>query len=210
MVVLGDTLPNFDAETTQGPIKFHDFVDNSWVILFSHPSDFTPVCTSELGLACKYQDEFKKRGVKLIALSCNSLDSHKGWVKDIEGSMSSGRKLEFPIIADPDRKIAKDFGMLDPDEKDDQGRSFAARAVFIVGPDKTLKLSLLYIIRVVDSLQLADKYPLATPANWKQGEEVMISPKVSEEEAHKLFPDYRTISVQSGKLYIRKTKVPEE
>lgn len=220
MVNLGDKVPEFSAETTKGPLpSFRDFCRGKWTMLFSHPSDFTPVCTSELGAAAKLQGEFARRGVQLAALSCNSLDSHKQWVKDIEGSMSEGQHIEYPIIADPKREIAKKWGMLDPDEKDDSGKAFAARCVFIVGPDCTLKLSILYpsstgrnfdeLLRVIDSLQLAAKLPVATPANWHQGEEVMIAPRVSDEEADKLFPGYRTIQVKSGKAYIRKTKVPE-
>ncbi|EFN59977.1 hypothetical protein CHLNCDRAFT_133096 [Chlorella variabilis] len=215
MVLLGDTVPEFKADSTIGPIdSFHKFCEGKWTMLFSHPSDFTPVCTSELGAAAKLQGEFSKRGIQLVALSCNDLDSHKQWVKDIEGSMSDGRRIEYPIIADPDRSIAKQWGMLDPDEKHPAGSSFAARCVFIVGPDKTLKLSILMLrplLRVIESLQLAAKYPVATPADWRQGQEVMISPRISNEEANKLFPKgYRTIQVKSGKAYIRKTPVPDD
>ncbi|PSC74889.1 glutathione peroxidase [Micractinium conductrix] len=221
MVVLGDPVPEFSADSTKGRIdSFKQFCEGKWTMLFSHPSDFTPVCTSELGAAAKLQGEFAKRGVQLAALSCNDLASHQQWVRDIEGSMSEGQKIDYPIIADPDRSIAKKWGMLDPDEKDTSGKAFAARCVFIIGPDATLKLSLLYpsstgrnfdeLLRVIDSLLLASKYPIATPANWHQGEEVMIAPSVSDEEAKKLFPDFRTIQVKSGKAYIRKTMLPED
>lgn len=218
MVHLGDMVPDFTAKSTHGDIHFHAFIDGKWTVLFSHPSDFTPVCTSELGAAAKLQPEFNQRGVQLVALSCNTLESHEQWVKDIEGSMSGGKRLEYPIIADPDRKIATLYGMLDADEKDKEGRAFAARAVFIIGPDKTLKLSILYpsstgrsfpeIVRVIDSLQLAARLPVATPADWRQGDEFMIAPRVSDEEAKKLFPDYRVIQVKSGKAYVRKAKIP--
>ncbi|PRW60740.1 putative sodium metabolite cotransporter chloroplastic [Chlorella sorokiniana] len=171
----GDTVPEFSAETTQGKMdSFHQFCGGKWTMLLSHPSDFTPVCTSELGSAAKLQGEFKKRGVQLVALSCNDLESHKQWVKDIEGSLGEGKKIEYPIIADADRSIAKKWGMMDPDEKDSEGKAFAARTVFIVGPEKDLKLALLY--------------PSSTGRNFSEGEEVMISPKVSNEEADKITP----------------------
>eukprot|EP00887_Chlorella_sp_A99_P003303 scaffold9.g3303.t1 len=193
------------------------------------------VCTSELGAAAKLQGEFKKRGVQLVALSCNKLESHRQWVKDIEGSMSEGQHIEYPIIADPTRDIATKWGMLDPAEKDKEGRAFAARTAFVIGPDARLRLAILYpsstgrnfdeILRVIDSLQLAEKHPVATPANWQPGEEVMISPSVDDQKAKELFPDHRVIQVKSGKArqgegrgarkrargegaYIRKTKVP--
>lgn len=220
MVNLGDIVPDFTAQSTQGEVNFHKLIDGKWTMFFSHPSDFTPVCSSELGAAAKLQPEFSQRGVKLVALSCNDVDSHKQWVKDLEGSLSGGKKIEYPIVADPDRTIATKYGMLDADEKDKDGRAFAARAVFIIGPDKRMKLSILYpsstgrsfpeILRVIDSLQLAAKGPVATPADWQPGEEVMIAPSVSDEDAKKMFPDYRVIQVASGKAYVRKTKIHQD
>ena len=220
MVCLGDIVPDFTAQSTKGDIHFHDYIANKWTLLFSHPSDFTPVCTSEIAQAAKMEGQFAAKGVQLVGLACNDLDSHKQWVKDIEGSLSDGKTINFPIIADPDRKICEKYGMFDAEEADDKGRGFAARAAFIIGPDKRLKLSLLYpastgrsfteLLRAIDSLKLADKYPVATPAEWTKGDEVMILPKVSDEEAKEKFPEHRVIQVKSGKAYVRKTKVPEE
>ena len=221
MVCLGDTVPDFQADSTKGPIHFHDYINNKWTLLFSHPSDFTPVCTSEIGQAAKLQDEFKKRNVELVGLACNDIESHKQWIEDIEGSLSDGRKIEFPIVADPKREIVSNYGCYDAEEVDEKsGKRYAARAVFIIGPDKKLKLSMLYpastgrsfyeILRAIDSLMVASKLPVATPAEWKPGDEVMILPKVSEEEAKKKFPDHKVIQVKSGKAYVRKTKLPEE
>lgn len=220
--MLGDVLPDFKAETTNGQIEsFHDFCRGKWTLLFSHPSDNTPVCTSEVGTAAKLQDEFKRRGVQLVGLSCDGVESHKQWIKDIEGSLSDGKSVDFPIIADEDRRIATDLGMLDPDEKGEDGVAHAARSIFVISPDVKNKLCMSYpsstgrnfneILRVIDSLQLAAKYEgkIATPADWQQGEEVMIAPTVTNEEADKLFPHYRTIKVKSGKAYVRKVEIEE-
>jgi len=211
---LGDVMPNFKAKTNDGEISFHDFIGDSWAILFSHPADFTPVCTTELGKAHLLSDEFKRRGVKMVALSCDSAESHKNWIKDIEGYTSTGQ-FSYSIIADENREIAVSLGMIDPDEKDAAGMPLTARAVFIVGPDKKLKLSLLYpattgrnfdeILRVIDSLQLTATKKVATPVNWKQGDEAMVVPSLKPEEASKLFPDIRKVDLPSGKPYMRFT-----
>ncbi|XP_073347124.1 peroxiredoxin-6-like [Pagrus major] len=217
-LLLGDVFPDFEAESTTGDIKLHEFLGDSWGILFSHPRDFTPVCTTELGRAARLSSEFSKRGVKLIALSVDCLEDHHGWTKDIlayncEDSTSS---LPFPIIADCKRELAVALGMLDPDEKDKDGMPLTARCVFIIGPDKRLKLSLLYpattgrnfdeILRVVDSLQLTAGKRVATPADWKPGECVMVPPSMSEEEAASLFPTgVYTKELPSGKKYLRYT-----
>jgi 1-Cys peroxiredoxin 6 len=216
MVCLGDVVPDFQADSTKGPIHFHDYI-NKYSILASVPAENTPVCTSEIGEAAKLQDEFKKRGVQLIFLVCNDIKSNEQWVKDIEGSLSDGRKIEFPIIADADRSVTSKYGMFDADEGNEDGK-FSGRATFIIGPDKKLKLSMLYpastgrsfqeILRAIDSLLIAEKFPVATPAEWKPDDEVMILPKVSEEEAKEKFPDHRVIQVKSGKAYVRKTKLP--
>jgi len=214
---LGDVMPDFKAQTNEGEISFHDFVGDSWAILFSHPADFTPVCTTELGRAHLLADEFKKRGVKMIALSCDDAESHKGWIKDIQRYTSTEEKqFNFPIISDPKREIAVALGMIDPDEKDAAGLPLTARAVFVVGPDKKLKLSLLYpattgrnfdeILRVIDSLQLTVNKKVATPVNWKNGDEAMVIPSLKPEEVAKLFPNVRTEDMPSGKCYMRFTK----
>jgi len=207
---LGDVMPNFDLKTTTGDYKFHDYINDSWAILFSHPADFTPVCTTELNEANKLSSEFKKRGVKMIALSCDDVNSHNGWIEDIK-AYGQCPSFDFPIIADPGREIAVALGMIDPDEKDAAGMPLTARAVFISGPDKKLKLSLLYpattgrnfdeILRVIDSLQLTARQKVATPVNWKEGTEVMVVPSVSAEEATKM--GARTHSMPSGKPYMR-------
>jgi len=217
MVCLGDIVPDFQAESTKGPIHFHDYITDTWTMFFSHPSDFTPVCTSEIGQAAKLQDEFQKRGVQLVGVACNDIESHKQWIQDIEGSLSEGRKIEFPIVADPERNVVSKYGMFDAEEGDENGK-FAGRAAFIIGPDKRLRLSMLYpastgrsfdeILRTIDSLLVSEKFPVATPADWKPEDEVMILPKVSEEEAKEKFPDHRVIQVKSGKAYVRKTKLP--
>nr|ABB91779.1 glutathione peroxidase [Hymeniacidon perlevis] len=218
MPVLGEVFPNFSADTTEGKIAFHDFVGDSWAILFSHPADYTPVCTTELGEVAKLIPEFKKRNVKVIAVSCDDVESHKGWIGDIK-SYSKVDDFSYPIISDPKRELAVQLGMLDPAEKDKAGLPLTARAVFIVGPDKKLKLSLLYpattgrnfdeILRVVDSLQLTAYKKVATPANWQEGGKCMILPSVSKEDADKLFPGYETAQVPSGKGYIRVADQPK-
>uniref|UniRef100_A0A673MW97 Peroxiredoxin-6 n=1 Tax=Sinocyclocheilus rhinocerous TaxID=307959 RepID=A0A673MW97_9TELE len=218
-ILLGDVLPNFEAETTIGKIKFHEFLGNSWGILFSHPRDFTPVCTTELARTAKLHDEFKKRDVKMIALSIDSVEDHRKWSEDIV-SFNQDKAccpVPFPIIADDKRELSVLLGMLDPDERDKDGMPLTARCVFVVGPDKRLKLSILYpattgrnfdeILRVIDSLQLTATKKVATPVDWKPGQEVMVIPSLSDEEANKLFPAGFTLKeVPSGKKYIRYTK----
>ncbi|CAG0886671.1 unnamed protein product [Darwinula stevensoni] len=191
-----------------------------WAILFSHPADYTPVCTTELGQAAKIAPEFTKRGVKMIALSCDAVDDHNGWVKDIKAYNSLNGDFPFPIIADEDRRIASEYGMFDPEEKDKDGIPLTCRSVFIIGPDKKLKLSMLYpattgrnfdeILRVVDSLQLTASKRVATPANWKPGGDCMVVPSLSEEDANKLFPSgFKVHEVPSGKCYLRTTAQPQ-
>jgi len=207
-------MPNFTADTNEGPIQFHEFIEGSWAILFSHPADYTPVCTTELGKATQLAPEFHKRGVKLIALSCDDAESHRGWISDIGAYCSE--KVVFPIIADPKRELAVALGMIDPDEKDAAGMPLTARAVFIVGPDKKLKLSLLYpattgrnfdeILRVVDSLQLTAVKKVATPVNWTPGAEAMVVPTVKPEDEASIFPKgVRKHEMPSRKDYMRFT-----
>ena len=189
---LGDLAPDFEADTTEGHIHFHDWLGNSWGVLFSHPKDFTPVCTTELGAAAKLKPEFDKRGVKIIGLSVDPLDAHRVWSKDIEETQ--GFAPNFPMIADADRKIADLYGMIHPNASD----TATVRSVFIIGPDKKIKLSLTYpastgrnfdeILRVIDSLQLTAKHQVATPVNWKAGEDVIIVPSVSDDDARKKYP----------------------
>ncbi|KAM3620170.1 uncharacterized protein V6R79_019239 [Siganus canaliculatus] len=217
-LLLGDVFPNFEADTTIGKIKFHDFLGNSWGILFSHPRDFTPVCTTELACAARISDEFKKRGVKMIALSIDSVEDHHSWSKDIVAFNSASEStLPFPIIADHNRELSVQLGMLDPDERDQDGMALTARCVFVVGPDKKLKLSILYpattgrnfdeLLRVIDSLQLTAQKKVATPVDWKPGNEVMVIPSLSEAEAAALFPNgVTTKELPSGKKYLRYTK----
>ncbi|KAK2835801.1 hypothetical protein Q5P01_016285 [Channa striata] len=198
-LLLGDEFPNFEADTTIGRIKFHDFLGSSWGILFSHPKDFTPVCTTELARAARISDEFKKRGVKMIALSIDSVEDHRNWSKDVMAFNSEAESpLPFPIIADDKRELAIKLGMLDPDEKDKDGMPLTARCVFVIGPDKKMKLSILYpattgrnfdeLLRVIDSLQLTAQQKVATPVDWKPGDKVMVVPSISEAEAAALFP----------------------
>ncbi|XP_050162749.1 peroxiredoxin-6 [Myiozetetes cayanensis] len=221
-LLLGDEAPNFEADTTQGRIRFHDFLGDSWGILFSHPRDFTPVCTTELGRAAKLAAEFSKRNVKMIALSIDSVQDHLSWCKDINAynGEQPAEKLPFPIIADKNRELAVQLGMLDPDERDKDGMPLTARVVFIFGPDKKLKLSILYpattgrnfdeILRVVDSLQLTAYKKVATPVDWKPGDSVMVVPTLPDEEAKKLFPKgVFTKDLPSGKKYLRYTPQPE-
>lgn len=205
---LGDIAPNFQAETTQGTIDLYEFLGEGWGVLFSHPADYTPVCTTELGTVAKYNDEFEKRNVKVLALSVDGLESHKGWVKDINETQST--EVNFPIIADEDKKISELYDMLHPNAS----LTATVRSVYVIGPDKTIKLIITYpastgrnfdeLIRVIDSLQLTAYHKVATPANWKHGEEVVITPAVSNEEADKLFPKgYKEI-----KSYLRLTPQP--
>jgi 1-Cys peroxiredoxin 6 len=222
MAQLGKVFPDFEAETTQGRISFHEWLGDSWGILFSHPADYTPVCTTELARVVDYTEKFAARNVKMIALSCDSVEDHLGWSKDVESFNARGGKvkkdLTFPIIADPDRKLAVKFGMLDPDEIDAQGIPLPARAVFIVGSDKKLKLSILYpattgrnfdeIIRVIDSLQLTATKKVATPVDWKAGDRCMVLPNIPPAEAKDLFPEHETVNLPSGKVYLRLTPQP--
>jgi alkyl hydroperoxide reductase subunit AhpC len=204
---LGDTAPDFTAETTEGTVNFHDYLGESWGLLFSHPKDFTPVCTTELGAIAKRKSEFDQRNVKLIGVSVDPLESHKGWSKDIEETQ--GAAPNFPMIADPDRKVADLYDMIHPNASD----TVTVRSVFIIGPDKKVKLSLTYpqstgrnfeeILRVIDSLQLTAKHKVSTPSDWKQGEDVIIVPAVPDEEAQKRFPGYKTV-----KPYLRTTPQP--
>ncbi len=191
-LLLGDTAPDFEADTTIGRINFYKWLGNSWGVLFSHPKDYTPVCTTELGETAKLQREFEKRGVKIIGLSVDSVQDHQGWKNDIE--QTQGAKVEFPMIADPEMKVANLYGMIHPNASD----RFTVRSVFVIDPNKKVRLTLNYpasagrnfqeILRVIDSLQLTDKYKVATPVNWKEGQDVIIVPSVSNEDAKKLFP----------------------
>jgi thioredoxin-dependent peroxiredoxin len=190
---LGDIAPDFEAETTEGKIRFHDWLGTSWGVLFSHPKNYTPVCTTELGYTAKLKPEFDKRNVKAIGLSVDKLEDHRGWSKDIEETQ--GTALNFPLIADADKKVANLYDMIHPNASD----TFTVRSVFVIDPNKKIRLSLTYpastgrnfdeILRVIDSLQLTDRYKVATPVNWKQGEDVIIVPAVKDDDAKTLFPD---------------------
>ena len=214
---IGDIAPDFQAETTQGPIRFHDWIGDSWCVLFSHPKDFTPVCTTELGYMAKIEPEFTKRNAKLIGLSIDPVDSHSKWVTDIEETQ--GATVKYPMIGDVDLKVAKLYNMLPAEEPGtSDGRTAATnatvRSVFIIGPDKKIKLMLTYpmttgrnfdeILRVLDSMQLTAKHKVATPVNWKQGEDVIIAGSVSDDDAKKLFPD----GWKAPKPYLRIVKQP--
>ena len=189
---IGDVVPDFTAETTDGNVTFHQWIGDGWAVLFSHPKDFTPVCTTELGEVAKLKPQFEQRGVKVIGLSVDPADSHKLWAKDIEETQ--GHALNFPVIADADRKVADAYDMIHPNASD----TFTVRSVFIIGPDKKVKATLTYpastgrnfdeILRLIDSLQLTAKYSVATPVNWKQGEDCIIVPAVSDEAAKEKFP----------------------
>ena len=206
---LGDEAPNFTAETTEGTINLHEYLGSGWGVLFSHPKDFTPVCTTELGRVSALKPEFDKRGVKVLGLSVDPLDDHKRWVGDIKETQ--GHALNFPLIADPDRKIANLYGMIHPNAND----TLTVRSVFIIGPDKKIKLSITYpastgrnfdeILRVIDSLQLTAKHKVATPVDWKQGQDVIIVPSVSDDDAKKQFPNgWKTL-----KPYLRVVPQPK-
>jgi alkyl hydroperoxide reductase subunit AhpC len=214
---INDTAPDFRAETTQGPIQFHQWIGDSWAILFSHPKDFTPVCTTELGYMAKIEPEFRKRNAKLIGLSVDPVDSHSRWLADIEETQ--GAKVNYPIIGDPKLEVSKLYNMLPAEEPgSSEGRTAAnnqtVRSVFIVGPDKKIKLMLTYpmttgrnfdeILRVLDSMQLTAKHKVATPVNWKQGDDVIIAGSVNDEDAKKLFPD----GWKAVKPYLRVVKQP--
>ena len=189
---LGDVAPDFTAQTTEGTLNFHEWLGNSWGVLFSHPADFTPVCTTELGAVAKLRSEFDKRDVKVLAISVDALDSHTKWIGDINETQNTA--VNFPLIADPDFKISNLYGMVHPNVTD----KFTVRSVFVIGPDKKIKLMITYpastgrnfdeIIRVIDSLQLTAKYSVATPANWKHGEDVIITAAVKDEDVPAKFP----------------------
>lgn len=206
---LGDTAPDFEVDTTDGKLKFHDWLGSSWGILFSHPKDFTPVCTTELGRVAKLKPEFDKRGVKVIGLSVDPIEDHHAWVGDIKDTQ--GVALNFPLIADPDRKVATAYDMIHPNASE----TVTVRSVFVIGPDKKVKLTLTYpastgrnfdeLLRIVDSLQLTAKHKLATPADWKKGDEVIIVPSVKDEEAKTLFPE----GWRAEKPYLRYVKAPQ-
>ena len=206
---LGDIAPNFEAETTQGTINFHEWLGDSWGVLFSHPKDYTPVCTTELGMAARLKPEFDKRNVKIIGLSVDPLDSHVGWEKDIEETQ--GMAVNFPMIADSDRKVSDLYDMIHPNAND----TLTVRSVFVIGPDKKVKLMLTYpastgrnfqeLLRVIDSLQLTAKHQVATPADWKHGEDVIIVPAVSDEDAKTKFPK----GFVAKKPYLRVTPQPD-
>ncbi|GLK85204.1 peroxiredoxin [Ancylobacter defluvii] len=207
---LGDVVPDFEAQTTEGPIRFHEWLGNSWGVLFSHPKNFTPVCTTELGQVARLKPEFDRRNVKVIGLSVDPLDAHAKWAEDI--AETQGYAPNFPLIADQDRTISGLYDMIHPNASD----TMTVRSVFIVGPDKKLKLSLTYpasagrnfdeILRVIDSLQLSATHSVATPANWKDGDDVIIVPSVSDEAAKEKFPEgwktlkpYLRVVAQPGK-----------
>ncbi|HET9642813.1 MAG TPA: peroxiredoxin [Burkholderiaceae bacterium] len=214
---INDTAPDFKAETTQGPIDFHQWIGDSWVVLFSHPKDFTPVCTTELGYMAKIEPEFAKRNTKIIGLSVDPVESHQRWVHDIEETQ--GALPRYPMIGDPDLKVSKLYNMLPAEEPaTSEGRTPAAnatvRSVFIIGPDKKIKMMMTYpmtsgrnfdeILRVLDSIQLTSKHKVATPANWKHGEDVIIAGSVSDEEARQLFPQ----GWKAPRPYLRIVKQP--
>ena len=211
-LTLGDTAPDFEAETTEGPIRFHDWIGDSWAILFSHPKDFTPVCTTELGYMAKIQPDFESRNVKVIGLSVDPMDNHEKWLADIEETQ--GARPNYPIIADPDFNVSKLYGMLPAETEGDPtartpAQNQTVRNVFVVGPDKKIKLILVYpmttgrnfdeVLRVIDSLQLTANHRVATPVNWKQGDDVIIAGSVSNDEAKEIYPD----GWESPRPYIR-------
>ncbi|KAL1946630.1 hypothetical protein VTO73DRAFT_14734 [Trametes versicolor] len=213
---LGDTAPDFEAETTKGAIKFHEWIGDSWAILFSHPGDFTPVCTTELAEVARRAPDFAKRNVKLIGISANGLADHNKWIEDINEYGSTD--VQYPIIADADRKISTVYDMLDAQDatnRDAKGLPFTIRTVFIIDPKKVIRLTLSYpastgrnfdeILRVVDSLQIGDKYRVTTPVNWKKGDDVIVHPTVSNEEAKTLFPEFKI-----HKPYLRTTPLKAE
>ncbi len=207
-VRLGDEAPDFTAETTEGTVNFHEWIGDGWCVLFSHPKDYTPVCTTELGYVAKIKPEFEKRGVKVIGLSVDPLEDHRGWINDINETQNT--TVNFPMIADPERKVATLYDMIHPNASD----SLTVRSVFVIGPDKKVKLTLTYpastgrdfneVLRAIDSLQLTANYQVATPANWKDGDDCIIVPAVTNKEADKKFPKgYKTI-----KPYLRVTPQP--
>ncbi|HEX4133529.1 MAG TPA: peroxiredoxin [Bryobacteraceae bacterium] len=215
---INDEAPNFTAETTQGTINFHEWIGDGWAILFSHPKDFTPVCTTELGYMAKLQPEFTKRNTRIIGLSVDPVTSHGKWAADIEDTQ--GAKVDYPMIGDPELKIAKLYDMLPADAGNtSEGRTPATnatvRTVFLIGPDKKIKLMLIYpqstgrnfdeVLRVLDSIQLTSKHKVSTPVNWKPGDDIVISPAVSDDEAKQIYPEgFRTL-----RPYLRLAKQPK-
>ena len=207
---LGDTAPDFEADTTDGTLKFHEWMSDDWAVLFSHPADFTPVCTTELGEVARLKPQFDKRGVKVIGLSVDPLEDHRSWAGDI--AETQGHALNFPLIADPDREIADLYGMIHPQADD----TLTVRSVFVIGSDKKVKLTLTYpastgrnfeeILRVIDSLQLTADHSVATPVNWQHGEDVIIVPSLSDEEAREKFPK----GWETVKPYLRVTPQPQD
>lgn len=215
---IGSTAPDFDADTTHGRINFHEFIGNNWVILFSHPADFTPVCTTELGAFSKMKPDFEKRGVKLIGLSSEDVDSHKAWIKDIEDLNTDGEAFSFPIIADVSKEVAFKYDMVTEEDfakLNSKSLIGTIRSVFVIDPAKKVRLTFAYpastgrntaeVLRVVDALQLADGKGIATPVDWSVGEDVIIPPSVSNEDAKIKFGEFQTL-----KSYLRTTKAPIE
>ena len=206
---LGDEAPNFQSETTEGHIDFHEWIGDSWAVLFSHPADYTPVCTTELGYTAKLKPEFDKRGVKTIAVSVDPIEDHHGWINDINETQNT--TVNFPIIADPNRAVAKAYDMIHPNAAE----KFTVRSVFIIDPNKKIRLTITYppatgrnfdeILRLLDALQMNANHQVATPVNWKKGDDVVIPPAVSDEQANDKYPDgYKTL-----KPYLRLVKTPE-
>jgi len=209
-LLLGDVAPDFTADTNEGSINFHDWIGDDWVIFFSHPADYTPVCTTELGFTAKLKDEFAKRGAKAIALSVDSVEDHKGWIKDIEETQ--GVKMNFPIIADTDKNVSDLYSMIHPNAN----AKVTVRSVFVIDPQKKIRATFTYppsagrnfneVLRLLDSLQLTDGYKVATPVNWVDGEDVIVVPTLSDDDADKLFPKgYKKI-----KPYLRTTPQPNK
>jgi thioredoxin-dependent peroxiredoxin len=209
-IQLGTIAPDFEADTTAGRIKFHEWAGNSWVVLFSHPKDFTPVCTTELGLAAKMKAQFDKRNAKMIAVSVDDVTSHKGWIGDIEDTQKT--TMNYPIIGDPDKKVANLYGMIHPEASD----TLTVRSVFFIDPQKKVRAMITYpastgrnfdeLLRVLDSLQLTDHHKVATPANWKDGDDCVIVPSVSDEQAKSLFPK----GWKALRPYLRMTPQPNK
>jgi alkyl hydroperoxide reductase subunit AhpC len=207
---LGDPAPNFKAQTTEGEIDFYEFLGNSWGVLFSHPADYTPVCTTELGRTALLKEEFAKRNVKVLAVSVDPLDKHHGWINDINETQQC--KVEFPVIADENREVANLYDMIHPNAS----ATATVRSLFVIGPDKTIKLTITYpastgrnffeVLRVIDSLQLTANHSVATPANWNHGEDVIVVPSISTEDAVKKFPK----GVRVVKPYLRYTPQPDK
>lgn len=208
-LLLGDLAPDFEVDTTSGPLRFHDAIDGHWAVLFSHPKDFTPVCTTELGMTAKLKDEFDKRDVKVFGVSVDPIEDHHAWIGDIKDTQ--GVALNFPLIADPARTVASLYGMIHPNASD----TFTVRSLFVIGPDKKVKLKIEYpastgrnfdeVLRVIDSLQLTAKHQVATPANWTSGDDVIIVPSLNDEAAKAKFPDgWKTL-----KPYLRMVAQPK-